>query len=58
MEFLFRHFEVFRLHEKLHDAAGAVRAHTGKGTEYCSKIGRGSNSCLIGKWLDYPFFFT
>ena len=29
-EFLFRHFKVFTLHAKLHDAAGAVRAHSGK----------------------------
>ena len=28
--FLFRHFKVFRLHTKQHDAAGAVRAHRGK----------------------------
>ena len=31
LEFLFRHFKVFRLHAILHDAAGAVRAHSGKG---------------------------
>ena len=31
LEFLFRHFRVFRLHTILHDAAGAVRAHHGKG---------------------------
>ena len=35
LEFLFRHFKVLRLHAKLHDAAGAVRAHSGKGLGYC-----------------------
>ena len=34
-EFLFRHFKVFRLQAILHDAAGAVRAHSGKGPGYC-----------------------
>ena len=48
MEFLFRHFKVFRLHAILHDAAGAVRAHSGKGHGYCYIIGRGPNSCLLG----------
>ena len=38
LEFLFRHFKVFRLHAKLHDAAGAVRAHSGKGLGYCYTI--------------------
>ena len=31
LEFLFRHFKVFRLHATLDDAAEAVRAHSGKG---------------------------
>ena len=31
LEFLFRHFKVIRQHAFLHDAAGAVRAHSGKG---------------------------
>ena len=31
LEFLFRHFKIFRLHAILHDAAGAVRSHNGKG---------------------------
>ena len=31
MEFLFGHFKVFRLHLILHDAAGAVPAHSAKG---------------------------
>ena len=48
LEFLFRHFKVFRLHAKLHDAAGAMRAHSGKGPGYCYMIGRGPNSCLLG----------
>ena len=48
LEFLFRHFKVFEPHAKLHDAAGAVRAHSGKGPGYCYMIGRGPNSCLLG----------
>ena len=47
-EFLLRHFKVFRLHAILHDAAGAVRAHSGKSAGYCYMIGRGPNSCLLG----------
>ena len=47
-EFIFRHFKVSRLHAILHDAAGAVRAHSGKGLGYCYMIGRGPNSCLLG----------
>ena len=47
-ELLFRHFKIFRLHAILHDAAGAVRAHSGKGPRYCYMNGRGSNSCLLG----------
>ena len=31
LEFLFRHFRIFRLHAILDDAAGAVLAHNGKG---------------------------
>ena len=48
LEFLFRHFKIFRLHARLHDAAGAVRAHSGKGLGYCYMIGRGPNSYLLG----------
>ena len=48
LEFLFRHFKVFRLHAILHDAAGAVRAYTGKGLGYCYLIGRRTTSCLLG----------
>ena len=29
-------------------AAGAVRAHSGKGPGYWYMIGRGPNSCLLG----------
>ena len=48
LEFLFRHFKVFRLHAILHDAAGTVRAHSGKALGYCYMIERGPNSCLLG----------
>ena len=47
LEFLFRHFKVLRLHAILHDTAGAVRAHSGKGSGYCYMIARGPNSCLL-----------
>ena len=48
LELLFRHFKFIRLHAILHDAAGAVRAHSGKGPGYCYMIGRGPISCLLG----------
>ena len=48
LEFFFRHFTVFRLHALLHDAAGAVRAPSGKGPGYCYMIRRGPKSCLLG----------
>ena len=47
LEFLFRHFKVFGLDAILHDAAGAGRAHSGKGPGYCYMIRRGPNSCLL-----------
>ena len=48
LELFFRHFKKFRLHAILHDAAGAVRAHSDKGPGYCDMIGRGPDSCLLG----------
>ena len=48
LDSVFRYSKVFRLHAKLHDAAGAVRAHSNKGPGYCYMIGRGPNSCLLG----------
>ena len=47
-EFLSRLFKVFRLHAILYDAAGAVRAHTGKSPGHCCMIARGPESCLLG----------
>ena len=44
---VFRYCKVFRLHAILHDAAGVVRSHIGKGPGYCNMIGRGPNSCLL-----------
>ena len=35
LELLFRHFKIIRLHAKLHDAAGAVRAQICQGSDYC-----------------------
>ena len=55
---VFRYSKVFRLHAILHDAAGAVRSHTGKGPGYCYKIGRGPNSCLLGHVADYSLAFS
>ena len=48
LDSLFRYSKVFRLHAISHDAAGAVRSHTGKGPGYCYMIGRGPNCCLLG----------
>ena len=48
LDSVFRYSKVFRLHAILHDAAGAVRSHSGKGPGYCYVIGRGPNSCLLG----------
>ena len=48
LDSLFRYSKVFRLHAILHDAAGAVRSHSGKGPGYCYMIGRGPTSCLLG----------
>ena len=43
----FRYSQVFRLHEILHDAGGAVRLQSGEGPGYCYMIGRGPNCCLL-----------
>ena len=43
LDSVFRSSKVFRLHEILHDAAGAVRLQTGKGPGYCYMIGRRPN---------------
>ena len=48
----------FRLHAKLHDAAGAVRAHSGRGLGYCYRIGRGPNWFLFGHVTGLLFPFT
>ena len=47
MDSVFRYSKVFRLHAILHDAAGAVQAHSDKGPGYCYIIGRGPNSCVL-----------
>ena len=39
--------KVFRLHAILHDAAGAVRSHSGKKPGYCYMIRQGPSSCLL-----------
>ena len=47
LDSVFRYSKVFRLHAILHDAAGVVQTHSGKGPGYCYMIGRGPNSCLF-----------
>ena len=48
LDSVFHYPKVLRLHAILHDTAGAVRSHSGKGPGYCYMIGRGPNSCLLG----------
>ena len=48
LDSVLRYSKVFRPHAILHDAAGAVRSHSGKGPGYCYVIGRGPNSCWLG----------
>ena len=48
VKYLVRQLKAFRLHAILHDAAGAVRAHSGKGPGCCYMIGLGPNSSLLG----------
>ena len=55
-EYLFRQFNVFRLHAILHDATGAVGAQSGKGAECCYMTVRGLNSCLFGYLTGRLFF--
>ena len=47
LDSVFRYSKVLRLHAILHDAAGAVRSHSGKGLGYCYMVGRGPSSCLL-----------
>ena len=39
LDSVFGYWKVFTLHAILHDAAGAVRSHSGKGPGYCYMIG-------------------
>ena len=48
LDSVFCYLKAFRLHAILHDAAGAVRTHSGQCTGYCYMIGRRPNSCLLG----------
>ena len=60
---VFWYLKVIRLHAILHNAAGAVRSHSGKGPRYCYMIGPGPNFCLLGHvtgllfWLYVKLFF-
>ena len=55
LDSVFCYSKVFRLHAILHDAAGAVRAHSGRGPDYCYMIGGGPNSCLLGHVTELLF---
>ena len=57
LELFFRQFKKFRLHAILQDAAGAVRAHSGKRLGYCYMIRRGPSSCLLGHVTGLLFCF-
>ena len=48
MEYRFCSSKVSRLHAILQDAAGAVRAHSGKSPGYSNMTVRRPNSCLLG----------
>ena len=39
----------------MHDAAGAVYLHNGKGPGYCYMIGRGPNLCLLGHVTEFLY---
>ena len=47
-EFLYRHFKLFRLHARLHDAVGSVWPYSGEGSGNCYMIGRGPTTYLFG----------
>ena len=47
LDSVFRYSKVFRVHAILHDAAEAVRSHSGKGPGYCYMIGHGPFFCLL-----------
>ena len=55
LQFSLLHFKVFRLLAILLNAAGAVRAHSGKRPGYCYLIGRGPTSCLLGHVIELLF---
>ena len=43
LDTVLRYSKVFGLRAILHDAAGALRSHTGKGPDYCYMVVRGPN---------------
>ena len=57
LDCVFRYSKVLRLQAILHDAAGAVRSHTGKGPGYFYMIGRGPCFCLLGHVTGLLFCF-
>ena len=57
LDSVFPYSKNFRLHAILHDAAGAVRTHSGKGPGYCYMIGQGPISCWLGHVIGLLFCF-
>ena len=62
LEFLLRHFKVFSLHAILLDAAGVMRAHSGKWPGYFYMIvtwlGEDQIHVRSVTWLDFSFAFA
>ena len=61
LEFVFRHFKVFRLHAILQDAAGAVQVHgyiVVKDLVTATWLDEDQFQVCSVRWLDYSFAFT
>ena len=58
LDSVFRYSKVFRLHAILHDAAGAVRSHSGKGLATVKWLDEDQILACLVMWLDYSFAFT
>ena len=58
LDSVFRYSKVFRLHAILHDAAGAVRLHSGKGPGYFYMIGRTRTKFLLAWSRDWTIILS
>ena len=58
LEFPFRHTKVFKLHQKQHDDAGALRAHSDKVQATVSYLDEDQFTVYLVTWLDYSFAFA